>query len=347
MKVLSQDYRHHAVRTRAGTINVALPELLETNYYSGRTREPRQRAQHALTQVFCQCYVDNASTRQVDRIVKTTGMEGISKSQVSAAGRELDAFVEAFRSRPLWAGPYSYVWLDAMTQKVREGGLVEDVVVVTATGVNNDGRRELLGYDAITAPGGAGWTAFLRSLAARGLAGVALVISDQHRGLRPTIATLLPSAAWQRCRAHFARDLLRRVPEASQGTVAALVRSIFDQPNRDGVWAQHARVVEQLSGRFDAAAEMLAQAAPDLLAFAAFPTEHWANIRSTNPQGRLTKYLRRMTGVVGIFPDRATVLRLVGTVLSDQNEEWAVAKRYMGSEGLAKGRLRPLGAGRP
>jgi putative transposase len=345
MKILSSDYRHRSLRTRVGTIDMAVPQQTETGYYPGRLAEPRHRAQQALTQVFCQCYVDNASTRQVDRIIKTIGMEGISKSQVSAMGRELDDFVDAFRSRPLQTGPYSYVWLDVMTQKVRERGLVVDVALVIATGVNNEGRRELLGYDAITARDGAGWTMFLRSLAARGLSGVALVVSDHHGGLKPAIATVLPWATWQRCRAHFACDLMTRVPEASQGTVAALLRTIFEQPDRDGVRAQHARVVEQLAGRFDEAAAMLVEAAQDLLAFSRFPTEHWPNIRSTNPQGRLTKDLRRTTGVVGIFPDRATVLRLVGTVLSDQNEEWAVAKRYMGSEGLARARLRPLGTG--
>jgi transposase-like protein len=286
--------------------------------------------------------VEGVSTRRVDDIVKAMGIEGISKSQVSAMAKELDAMVEAFRSRPLDAGPYTYIWLDALTQKVREGGRVVNVAVVVATGVNNEGLRESLGFDVITTEDGAGWTAFLRNLVARGLSGVALVVSDDHKGLKAAIAAVLPGAVWQRCRVHFGRNLMTRVPKASQGMVATLVRTIFEQPDHDSVWAQHARVVDQLAGRFDDAATMLADAAEDLLAFSTFPAEHWSNIRSNNPQERLNKEIRRRTDVVGIFPNRAAVVRLVGAVLSEQNDEWAVAKRYMGSESLAKARLRPI-----
>ena len=204
-----------------------------------------------------------------------------------------------------------------------------------------EGQRESLGFDVITTEDGAGWTAFLRNLVARGLSGVAMVISDDHKGLKAAIAAVLPGATWQRCRVHFGRNLMTRVPKASQGMVATLVRTIFEQPDHDSVWAQHARVVDQLSGRFDDAANMLADAAEDLLAFSTFPAEHWSNIRSNNPQERLNKEIRRRTDVVGIFPNRAAVVRLVGAVLSEQNDEWAVAKRYMGSESLAKARLRP------
>jgi putative transposase len=234
------------------------------------------------------------------------------------------------------------VWLDALTQKVREGGRVVNVAVVIATGVNNEGRRESLGFDVIATEDGAGWTAFLRSLVARGLSGVALVVSDDHKGLKAAIAAVLPGASWQRCRAHFARNLLTRVPKASQGMVATLVRTIFEQPDYDSVWAQHARVVDQLTGRFDAAAVMLLDAAEDLLAFSIFPAEHWSNIGSNNPQERRNKEARRRADVVSIFPNRAAVVRLVGAVLAEQNDEWAVAKRYMGSESLAKARLRPI-----
>ena len=234
-------YRHRDFDTRAGTIDLAVPKLREGSYFPGWLLEPRRRAERALTQVVCQCYVEGVSTRRVDDVVKAMGIEGISKSQVSAMAKELDALVEAFRSRPLEAGPYTYVWLDALSQKVREGGRVVNVAVVIATGVNNEGRRESLGFEVITTEDGAGWTAFLRSLVARGLSGVSLVVSDDHKGLKAAIAAVLPGATWQRCRTHFARNLLTRVPKASQGMVATLVRTIFEQPDHDSVWAQHAR----------------------------------------------------------------------------------------------------------
>ena len=335
-------YRHRDFDTRAGTIDLAVPKLREGSYYPGWLLEPRRRAERALTQVVCQCYVEGVSTRRVDDIVKAMGIEGISKSQVSAMAKELDTGVEAFRSRPLDVGPYTYIWLDALTQKVREGGRVVNVAVVIATAVNSEGRRECLGFDVITTEDGAGWTAFLRSLVARGLCGVALVTSDDHKGLKAAIGAVLPGAAWQRCRVHFSRNVLTRVPKSSQGMVATLVRTIFEQPDHDSVWAQHARVVDQLGGRFDDAANMLADAAEDLLAFSTFPAEHWSAVRSNNPQERLNKELRRRTDVVGIFPNRSAVVRLVGAVLAEQNDEWTVAKRYMGSESLAKARLRPL-----
>jgi putative transposase len=337
-------YRYRDFDTRAGTIELAIPKLREGSYYPGWLLEPRRRAERALTQVICQCYVEGVSTRRVDDVVKAMGIEGISKSQVSAMAAELDGVVEAFRSRPLDAGPYTYVWLDALTQRVREGGRVVNVAVVVATAVNAAGNREVLGMDVITVEDGAGWTAFLRGLVARGLSGVALVISDDHRGLKAAIAAVLTGAAWQRCRTHFARNLLTRVPRASQGMVATLVRTIFEQPDHDSVWAQHERVVEQLAGRFENAASLLIDAGPDLLAFSTFPTEHWSAIRSNNPQERLNKELRRRTDVVGIFPNRAAVIRLVGAVLAEQNDEWAVARRYMGAESLAKARLRPIDA---
>jgi transposase-like protein len=337
-------YRHRDFDTRAGTIDLAVPKLREGSYFPGWLLEPRRRAERALTQVVCQCYVEGVSTRRVDDVVKAMGIEGISRSQVSAMAKELDTIVEAFRSRPLDAGPYTYVWLDALVLKVREGGRVVNVATVIATGVNNEGKRESLGFDVITTEDGAGWTAFLRSLVARGLSGVALVVSDDHKGLKAAIEAVLVGATWQRCRTHFARNLLTRVPKASQGMVATLVRTIFEQPDHDSVWAQHARVVDQLAGRFPEAAMMLAGAAEDLLAFSTFPPEHWSAIRSNNPQERLNKEIRRRTDAVGIFPNRSAVVRLVGAVLSEQNDEWAVAIRYMGSESLAKARLRPIEA---
>jgi putative transposase len=270
------------------------------------------------------------------------GIDGISKSQVSELAKSLDAMVSAFRNRPLDGGPYSYIWLDALTQKVREGGRIVNVAVIVATGVNADGHREILGVDLITTEDGAGWTAFLRGLVARGLSGVALVVSDAHRGLVDAIASVLPGATWQRCRAHFVRNVLTKVPKTAQSMVATLIRSIFEQPDTDQVLAQHARVVEQLSERFSDAADMLTDASADILAFATFPKEHWRQIWSNNPQERLNKEIRRRTDVVGIFPNRAAVIRLVGAVLAEQHDEWAVARRYMGVESLTKARLRVM-----
>jgi transposase-like protein len=256
--------------------------------------------------------------------------------------KSLDEQVAEFRNRPLDGGPYAYVFLDALTQKVREGGRIVNVAVVVATGVNADGHREILGVDLVTTEDGAGWTAFLRGLVARGLSGVALVISDAHAGLVDAIGAVLPGASWQRCRVHFVRNLATKVPKAAQGMVGSLVRSIFEQPDREQVLAQHARVVEQLTERFPDATEMLVDAAPDILAFATFPKEHWRQIWSNNPQERLNKEIRRRTDVVGIFPNRSAVIRLVGAVLAEQHDEWAVARRYMGIESLQRARMRVL-----
>ncbi len=244
--------------------------------------------------------------------------------------------------RPLDGGPYAFCWLDAMTQKVREGGRIVNIATVIAVGVSVEGHREVLGLDVFTAEDGAGWTAFLRGLVARGLAGVQLVISDAHPGLVDAIASTLPGSSWQRCRTHFMRNLLAKVPRSAQAMVAALVRSIFEQPDAEQVWAQHARIVEQLAERFADATALLIDAAPDVLAFTAFPKECWRQIRSNNPQERLNKELRRRTDVVGIFPDRAAVIRLVGAVLLEQHDEWAVVRRYMSVEALAKARMRVI-----
>jgi transposase-like protein len=279
------------------------------------------------------------STRRVEGLVHTLGIESLSKSQVSRMAKELDAEVGAFRARPLDGGPYTYVSLDAMTQKVREHGRIVNVAVVIAVGVNAEGHREVLGVDVITTEDGAGWLAFLRGLVARGLAGTTLVISDAHPGLVDAVRSTLTGATWQRCRTHFMRNLLTRVPRSAQAVVATLVRTIFAQPDAASVWEQHARVVEQLTERFPAAAELLAEAGADVLAFTALPKEHWRQIWSNNPQERLNKELRRRTDVVGIFPNRDAVIRLVGSVLAEQHDEWAVVRRYMSAESLAKARL--------
>jgi putative transposase len=333
-------YRVRDWDTRVGTIDLAIPKLRHDSYYPGWLLEPRRRAEQAMVAVVAQCYVEGVSTRRVDDVVRAMGIDGISKSQVSELAKSLDVIVEAFRTRPLDAGPYTYVWVDALTQKVREGGRIVNVACVIATGVNVEGHREILGVDVFTTEDGAGWTAFLRSLVARGLSGVQLVISDAHEGLKNAIAGVLPGASWQRCRTHFVRNLMTRVPKSAQAMVATLVRSIFEQPDADTTWAQQTRVVEQLEERFADAAVMLVDAAPDVLAFTAFPKEHWRQIRSNNPQERLNKELRRRTDVVGIFPNRASMIRLVGAVLAEQHDEWAVARRYMSAESLTKARMR-------
>ena len=250
-------YRSRRWDTRAGTIDLAIPKLRAGSYFPDWLIEPRRRAERALVAVVAQCYVEGVSTRRVDDVVRSMGIDGISKSQVSELAKSLDEAVAAFRNRPLDAGPYTYIWVDASTQKVREGGRIVNVAVVIATGVNAEGHREILGLDLITTEDGAGWTAFLRGLVARGLSGVQLVVSDAHGGLVDAIASVLPGAAWQRCRVHFVRNVLTKVPKAAQSMVATLIRSIFDQPDTEQVHLQHARVVEQLAESFADAADML------------------------------------------------------------------------------------------
>jgi putative transposase len=240
------------------------------------------------------------------------------------------------------AAHYTFVWLDALTVKVREHGRTVNVHALIAVGVNADGQREMLGLDVASDEDGAGWLAFLRSLTARGLTGVRLVISDAHRGLVAAIGATLPGAAWQRCRTHYLRNLLAKVPKSAQPWVATLVRTVFDQPDTDAVHAQFARVLDSIAGKFPDAAEHLDDARDDLLAFTAFPRELWRQIWSNNPQERLNKEIRRRTDVVGIFPNRAAIIRLVGAVLAEQTDEWVEGRRYMGLDLLRKARLTPL-----
>ena len=335
-------YRMRDWDTRAGSLELAIPRLRQGSYFPDWLLEPRRRAERAMVQVVAQAYLAGVSTRRVEGLVRSMGIEGISKSQVSEMARELDQMVEAFRSRPLDTGPYTYVWIDALSQRCREGGRVVNVSCAIATGVNADGHREILGVDVFTSEDGASWTSFLRGLVARGLSGVKLVVSDDHLGLKQAIAAVLPGASWQRCRVHFLRNLLARVPKSAQTMVATLVRSIFDQVDANSVWVQHGRVVEQLQERFAEAAELLAEAGPDVLAFASFPHEHWRQIWSNNPQERLNKEVRRRTDVVGIFPNRAAIIRLLGAVLAEQHDEWTVARRYLGVESLKAVQAVPL-----
>ena len=332
-------YRERAWDTRAGTISLAVPKLREGTYFPEWLLEPRRRAERAFVQVVAECYVRGVSTRRVEGLVRQLGIERISRSRVSEMAKELDEAVEAFRTRPLDGGSYTYVWIDALVQKVREAGRIQSVAALVATGVNASGFREILGLDLVTSEDGAGWTAFLRGLVARGLQGVRLVVSDAHPGLVDAIASTLPGTSWQRCRTHFLRNLLAKVPKSAGPFVATLVRSIFAQPDAEAVWAQFHRVVDQLAERFPDAATMLSDAGPDILAFTTFPQAHWKQIWSNNPQERLNKEIRRRTDVVGIFPNRAAVIRLLGMVLAEQHDEWQVVRRYMGAESLAKARL--------
>jgi len=329
-------YRQRAWDTRLGTIDLPIPKLRQGSYFPTWLLEPRRRAERALVAVVAESYVLGVSTRKVEDLVQTLGIATMSKSQVSELAKSLDATVASFRERPLDGGPYPYVWLDALALRCREGGRTVHVSTLVAVGVNADGKREVLGLEVVTGEDGAGWLAFVRGLVARGLAGVQLAISDAHPGLRAALAATLPGASWQRCRTHFMRNLLTKVPKSAQSLVATLVRTIFAQPDAELTRAQHTRVVEQLQVRWPDAARLLADAADDLLAFTTLPKEHWRQIWSNNPQERLNRELRRRTDVVGIFPNRDAVVRLVGAVLAEQHDEWAVVRRYLTVDGLLK-----------
>jgi len=327
-------YRPREWDTRAGTVELAIPKLRHGSYFPSFL-EHRRRAERALASVVATSYLLGVSTRRVEKLAASLGVTGLSKSQVSAMAAELDEMVEGFRSRRLDGGPYTFVWIDALTQKVREGGRTVNVHCLVATGVNADGHREILGVDVTSSEDGAGWLAFLRGLVARGLTGVALVTSDDHAGLVSAIAAVLPGAAWQRCRTHYHRNLLTRVPKSAQPWVSTLVRTIFEQPDAASVRAQHAQVVKALEAKLPQAAAHLDEARDDILAFTGFPREVWRQVWSNNPQERLNKEIRRRTDVVGIFPSRDSIIRLVGAVLAEQDDEWTEARRYMGPEILA------------
>jgi putative transposase len=328
-------YRQRAWDTRAGTVELAVPKLREGSYFPAWLLERRRRSEQALVSVVATCYLLGVSTRRVEKLAQSLGVTQLSKSQVSEMAKTLDARVAEFRNRPLDGSPYSFVWIDALTQKVREGGRVVNIACLVAVGVNAEGHREILGVDVSTAENGSGWVAFLRGLVARGLSGVQLVVSDAHCGLVDAIGAVLPGACWQRCRTHYSRNLAAQVPKSAQPWVATLLRTVFEQPDAASVRAQMAGVIAALDEKFPKAAEHLEAAREDLLAFAAYPREVWRQIWSNNPQERLNKEIRRRTDVVGIFPDRDAILRLVGAVLAEQSDEWTEQRRYMGVEILA------------
>ncbi len=327
-------YRPRDLDTRVGTLALQVPRVRDGSYYPSLL-DPRKRAERALVGVVQEAYVHGVSTRRVDDLVRALGMEGISKSQVSRLCQELDAEVQRFLGRPL-EGPHPYVWLDATFVKVRENGRVVSMAVVIAIGVKGSGEREVLGVDVGPSEDGAFWTQFLRGLVARGLKGVKLVVSDAHEGLKGAIAAVLAGASWQRCRVHFLRNALALVPKAAAPMVAATIRTVFVQPDMTSAKEQWHRVADSFRGRFPRLAALLDQAEEEVLAYLEFPSEHWRQIWSNNPLERLNREVKRRTDVVGIFPNRGAVTRLVGAVLAEQHDEWQVSRRYFSAESLAK-----------
>ncbi|MGR7024459.1 IS256 family transposase [Geodermatophilus sp. URMC 62] len=337
-------YRQRDFDTRAGTLEVAIPKLRAGSYFPDWLLERRRRAERALTTVVATCYLLGVSTRRMEKLVESLGITRLSKSQVSEMARELDGQVADFRHRRLDAGPYTFLAADALVLKVREGGRVVNTHALVATAVNADGHREILGLQVTSAEDGAGWLAFFRDLTARGLTGVQLVTSDAHRGLVEAIGATLPGASWQRCRTHYAANLMAVCPKASWPWVRALLHSVYDQPDTASVHAQFDRVLAALADKLPKVAEHLESARADVLAFTAFPKEVWRQIWSNNPSERLNREIRRRTDVVGIFPDRNSLIRLVGAVLAEQHDEWTEGRRYLGLDVLARCRVQSLTA---
>jgi len=327
-------YRHCDFDTRAGTIDVAIPKLRQGSYFPDWLLERRRRAEQALTTVVANCYLLGVSTRRMNQLVQTLGITGLSKSQVSEMAKELDEHVAQFRTRPLDAGPYAFVAADALVMKVREGGRVVKVAVLVATGVNGDGYREILGLQVATSEDSAAWLALFRDLKARGLSGVKLITSDAHPGLVAAAEATL-GGAWQRCRTHYAANLMSVTPKSSWPWVKTLLQTVFDQPDADAVHAQFDRVLDALEHKLPASFAHLEAARDEILAFTAFPKSIWRQIWSNNPNERLNREIRRRTDVVGIFPDRNSIIRLVGAVLAEQHDEWAEQRRYFGLDALA------------
>jgi putative transposase len=340
-------YRRREWDTRAGSIGLAIPKLRQGSYFPDWLLERRRRAEAALVTVVATSYLLGVSTRRMEKLVETLGITQLSRSQVSEMARDLDAQVEAFRTRPLDAGPYTFVAADALVLKVREAGRTVNVHALLATGVNAEGYREILGLHVTTSEDGAGWLAFFRDLAARGLSGVLLVTSDAHRGLTEAIGATLPGASWQRCRTHYAANLMAATPKSAWGWVRALLHSVYDQPDAASVHAQFGRVLDALADKLPAVAAHLDAARADILAFTAFPKAIWRQIWSNNPQERLNREIRRRTDVVGIFPGRDALVRLVGAVLAEQHDEWTEMRRYIGLDILTRSRAATAEATKP
>ena len=326
-------YRDRAWETRAGTVELRIPKLRTGSYFPGFL-EPRRMAEKALTAVIQEAYIQGISTRSVDDLVKALGMSGISKSQVSRLCEEIDEKVEAFLDRPI-EGDWPYLWIDATYVKVRQNGRIVSVAVIIAVGVNSDGRREVLGMEIGASEAEPFWTAFLRKLARRGLRGVKLVVSDAHEGIKAAVSKVL-NASWQRCRVHFMRNALAHAGRSGRRVVSAFIATAFAQDDAEAARLQWRRVADQLRPKVPKLAGLMDEAETDVLAYMTFPAQHRAKLHSTNPLERLNGEIKRRTEVVGIFPNEAAILRLVGAILLEQNDEWAVQRsRYMTLETIA------------
>jgi len=326
-------YRERGWETRVGRIELAIPKLRKGSYFPAFL-EPRRTAEKALTAVIQEAYVHGVSTRSVDDLVKAMGGTGISKSQVSRLCEDIDERVRAFLSRPI-EGSWPYLWIDATYLKSRKGGRVASVAVIVAVGVNTDGRREVLGVATGASEAEVFWTEFLRSLADRGLRGVRLVIADDHKGLRAAARRVF-TAGLQRCRVHWARNLLGHAAPKQRAAVAAMVRTIFAQDSKAEAFAQWDRVADALRAKHDRLGALMDASREDVLAYMDYPKEHWAQIASTNPLERVNKEIKRRADVVGIFPNDEAVVRLVGALMLEQSDEWAVSRRYFSLESLAR-----------
>jgi putative transposase len=324
-------YRSREWQTRAGTVELQIPKLRRGSYFPSFL-EPRRRSEQALLAVIQQAYVCGVSTRRVDQLVESLGLR-VSKSEVSRVCQALDEHVEAFRTRPL-EGAYPYLFLDAKVEKVRDGGRVVNKALVIAHGVHETGRREILSIDVGEAETEAFWTSFLRGLVKRGLVGVQLAISDAHAGLKAAIAKVL-GCSWQRCTVHFLRDCLGHARRDQHGLLAALIRPIFNADSLAQARDRLSEAVAHLDGRLGKVAAMLEDAEADILAFYAFPPDHWRKLRSTNPLERFNREIGRRTDVVGIFPDDAALIRLAGMLCIEQNDEWLVGRRYLSAESIS------------
>jgi transposase-like protein len=331
-QVQRNGYRERGWQTRAGRIELEIPRLRRGSYFPSFL-EPRRTAEKALTAVIQEAYIHGVSTRAVDDLVRAMGGSGISKSEVSRLVEEIDGQVNAFLARPL-EGEWPYVWIDATYVKAREGGRIVSTATIIAVGVNTDGRREVLGVATGPSEAEVFWKGFLRSLADRGLRGVKLVIADDHKGLRAAASKVF-HATLQRCRVHWMRSALAHVPAQQRPAVAAMLKTIFAQESAAEARAQWDIVAGALRERAPKLAALMDEAREDVLAYTAFPKEHWPQIASTNPLERLNGEVKRRTDVVGIFPNSAAVIRLVGALMLEQNDEWAVGRRYMTLESLA------------
>ncbi len=326
-------HRERDWQTRAGTVELRIPKLRKGSYFPGFL-EPRRMAERALTAVIQEAYIQGISTRSVDDLVKALGMDGISKSQVSRLCEELDERVHTFLDRPI-EGDWPYLWIDATYVKVRQNGRIVSVAVIVAVGVNSDGRREVLGMDIGPSEAEPFWTAFLRKLTRRGLRGVKLVISDAHEGIKAAVSKLL-CASWQRCRVHFMRNALAHAGKSGRRVVSAFIATAFAQETPEAASQQWRSVADQVRPKLPKLATLMDDAEPDVLAYMTFPKEHRAKLHSTNPIERLNGEIKRRTEVVGIFPNEAAITRLVGAILMEQSDEWAVQRaRYMTLETMA------------